>query len=603
MQGSLENNYRTDSKTKLNKIIRQVLSVALPALVFYLPGPARSSPAGNATLPGEITTPYPTITNLAVEWKISGDDNLNGVVEVKYRMAGQGHWGEAMPLVRVPAGNPNRLPESRYHWENKHSGSIFDLKPDTEYEIHLSLEDPDGGSAQQVVRSRTRPVPAPARDAPVKKVTPVTFSDSLRLAKPGDILLLSPGYYRETAVERSGEPGRPIVIRADGAHEVIGSTFDELSLRRCRHLIIEGLTVNGTIDLRSAEDVAVRRCTVKAKFGIIAKETPGCRNCYIADNVVTYLMPWVKEGMGSRMEHWGAACVGEGIEITGPGNVICYNRVKGYRDCISTMEGHRIYDQRCIDIYNNDIYVGADDGIEADFCMGNCRIMRNRITNCTMGLSSQPGLGGPTYFIRNVMYNITHSPFKLSRGSKGDVMLHNTAVKVGDGFRVVHNPSLAFFRNNLIIGGKGGGKIGRYDTGNGLAVYFPNADSTCDMDYDGIGTHGTPFEGQIGKVKFNSFSELKRMTSEKHAVQVDMSIFRNNVEFPDPPVPERKPADLRLKAGSAAVDAGVKIANLNDSYAGSAPDLGAYELGQKLPHYGPRQVGVDEQTTWTERHE
>jgi hypothetical protein len=37
---------------------------------------------------------------------------------------------------------------------------IFDLKPDTEYEIHLSLKDPDGGAAEKTVKARTRPVEA-----------------------------------------------------------------------------------------------------------------------------------------------------------------------------------------------------------------------------------------------------------------------------------------------------------------------------------------------------------------------------------------------------------------------------------------------------------
>jgi hypothetical protein len=557
--------------------------------------------AEDATVPGEITTPYPTVTNLAVEWGIAGDDNLNGVVEVKYRMAGQETWQEAMPLVRVPAGYPRRLTSPLYHWENKHSGSIFDLKPDTEYEIHLTLRDPDGGSAQQVVRAGTRPVPGPAVDAVIKKVTPVTFGDSLRLAKAGDILLLSPGYYRETAIERSGEPDRPIVIRADGAHEVIGSTFDELSLQHCRHLIVEGLTVNGTVNLRFARDVAVRRCKVNAKYGIIAKESPGCRNCYIADNVVSYVMPWLPEGGGSRMENWGAACVGEGIEVTGPGNVICYNRVTGYRDCISTMEGHRIYDQVCIDIYNNDIYIGADDAIEADFCMHNCRVLRNRMTNCFIALSGQPSLGGPIYYIRNVMYNIVHSPFKLERHSVGNLFIHNTCVKVGDGFRVFHGQNEYFrtsFINNLAIGGLGGGKYGRYTSGTGLALFAPGLNETCTFDYNGLGTYRTPFGGQVADKVFHDIESLKSLTGGQHSVQVGMDVFEGVVEFPYPAYPQREPADLRLRKGSAAVDAGVKIANLNDSYAGSAPDLGAYELGQELPHYGPRPQGVDEETSW-----
>ena len=46
--------------------------------------------------------------------------------------------------------------------------------------------------------------------------------------------------------------------------------------------------------------------------------------------------------------------------------------------------------------------------------------------------------------------------------------------------------------------------------------------------------------------------------------------------------------DLRLRSGTGAVDAGQVLPNFNDGYAGKAPDLGAYERGSALPHYGPR---------------
>jgi hypothetical protein len=89
---------------------------------------------------------------------------------------------------------------------------------------------------------------------------------------------------------------------------------------------------------------------------------------------------------------------------------------------------------------------------------------------------------------------------------------------------------------------------------------------------------------------------MRRLTQEKHAVQVDMDVCRDKVEFPDPAVPERPVPDLRIRAGSAAVDAGVALLNINDQYRGKAPDLGAYEEGQALPIYGPRPAGVDEET-------
>jgi hypothetical protein len=47
--------------------------------------------------------------------------------------------------------------------------------------------------------------------------------------------------------------------------------------------------------------------------------------------------------------------------------------------------------------------------------------------------------------------------------------------------------------------------------------------------------------------------------------------------------------DVRLKPGSAAVDRGVELPNVTDGFAGKAPDLGALEVGQPPPVYGPRQ--------------
>ena len=51
---------------------------------------------------------------------------------------------------------------------------------------------------------------------------------------------------------------------------------------------------------------------------------------------------------------------------------------------------------------------------------------------------------------------------------------------------------------------------------------------------------------------------------------------------------DAKDLDFRLKPGSAAVDKGIAIPNVTDGFAGAAPDLGALEVGQPAPVYGPR---------------
>jgi hypothetical protein len=76
-------------------------------------------------------------------------------------------------------------------------------------------------------------------------------------------------------------------------------------------------------------------------------------------------------------------------------------------------------------------------------------------------------------------------------------------------------------------------------------------------------------------------------------VLVDFSSFVA-VPIPDKADPQRlyppEALDFRLRPGSAAVDAGVELPTITDGFSGKAPDLGAYELGAPVPHYGPRSA-------------
>jgi hypothetical protein len=177
----------------------------------------------------------------------------------------------------------------------------------------------------------------------------------------------------------------------------------------------------------------------------------------------------------------------------------------------------------------------------------------------------------------------------------GDVVLHNTVVKCGDAFGCYAGAtwSRAYFRNNLFIGGTGGGTYGGYGNGSGNVLDLADADATCSFDYDGLGSIGTnTFAGKIGATRFTSLATLKANTTEVHAVQVDMSVFADTVPFPANPYPAKPVVDLHLAPGSAAIDKGVVLVGLNDGFAGAAPDLGAYELGATPPVYGPRTAGT-----------
>ncbi|MEO8764532.1 MAG: right-handed parallel beta-helix repeat-containing protein [Ginsengibacter sp.] len=534
------------------------------SLLCLLPG--IKSFCQDYTVPGKISVPYPTLINLGVEWNIKGDDNQNGVVTVKYRKKGTAKWLDAMNLRRVPAGKNNtasslgdrQIPGyTGYEWTNKHAGSIFDLEPGTSYEILLSMNDPDGGSVVKRTKGKTRQIPLPQRKS--------------------RLIEIAPGDY-DTLHTVSGSKYRPVVYRCKSGRAV----FKFIDVRNRKWVFIQKLEVRNlatdgiAVSLDGSENCAVTGCVINAVYGIVAYK-PGATNCYFSDNVLNGVCSWNNISMGAMGDN-----VGEGIQVTGPGNVICYNRVSGFRDCISFMEDEYVVNQTCIDVYNNDILNALDDAVEADFSFSNCRVMRNRITNAYVGLSSQPGLGGPTYFIRNVMYNVIHAAFKLKRFSIGDVVLHNTVVKIGTGLGGNSKMDHAWFRNNLAVGGPSGDiNWGGYGAGIPAAANVIEPGEHSSFDYDAIGVYASGYSASIGG---QPFSEV-----EKNGVEhLEFNQTFRDVDFPYPPVPGRSIPDLRLKPGSKAIDAGMYIPNVNSDFSGKAPDCGAYESEQELPHYGPR---------------
>ncbi|WP_251970587.1 right-handed parallel beta-helix repeat-containing protein [Sphaerotilus microaerophilus] len=537
------------------------------------------------SVPGTITLPNPTLQNLTVEWAFTGDANKSAVVNVRYRKTGTTAWTVGAPLRRIQAAST-----SGFSWATRHSGSVFDLQPGTSYDLELALVDADGGSTTRTVTVATRAVPQPMAGAPIKAATTANYKTVLAAAVPGDIIELAAGSYAAFSLTKDGTEAKPIVVRpktglAKGSVIVNG----ELSLISRKYVQIRGLTVNGRIRFNSSLGVAIVGNTVNAQRsvgdgdGIVTWNAS--ENAYIADNTVNGTTVWANSSLGVNGDNWG-----EGILVSGPGHVIMNNRVKGFRDGISFLEGTEAVKQYSIDVLNNDISETADDAIEADFCHHNCRIMRNRLTNTFIAMSSQPGLGGPTWFIRNVAYNVAHVGFKLYRTSYGDVLLHNTIVKNGDAFGAY--PGVPIYnllsRNNLFIGGPGG-TWGGYSSGSGRVIdqyYLDTASSS--IDYDALGSTLGTFNAQVGSLRTSTLADLRAKTTEKNAVQVGLTAFAATVAFPAAAMTQFTAPDLRLRAGGGATDVGQVLPGINDGFTGTKPDAGAYEYGTALPVYGPR---------------
>ncbi len=553
---------------------------------------------------GEVTVEEPSLFCAGFQWRIEGDANRNCTVKVAYRKAGAGEWKEGFPFLRCRSWDSAGT-KYTFNVGNLLAGSIFDLEPGTEYEVKLTLADPDGGAAQKTVKVTTRTEPPAHAGVRTLHVVPEgagtgtgTKEDPFKglvaaeaAAQPGDVLLLQPGtYVGPFAITKSGEPGKPIVWRGTDRAKVIlsGNRKDEcVSMSGRDHRQFEDLSFvhanQACIKSYGCQHVVVRRCSFSdfTTSGIIGQgkaqrerggkieEGRNSKNWFVVDNTVIGGKSWQKD-RGSRTAF--------GVGLSGSGHVIAWNRIEDMWDCVSLSGSNGTEPGTgSLDICYNDLRQGSDDGIEADYIFHNVRIYRNQLTNTFSSLSSQPTYGGPTYMLFNAMQNTGNKPFKLHVNSTGTIIAHNTCTASREAFygSSAHD---AIFMNNLLLG-----------TGGEQGYWLATQMDPMVMDYTGYNVAASTALIKHNNVRYQTMKEFTEATGQmKHAVRVDWDVFAEDAR-PAGYHKLDKPNPLQLRPGSAAVDAGLVMPGINDGFNGKAPDLGCYELGKPAPQYGPRR--------------
>lgn len=603
----------------------------------YPEGPSRDD-----IVPGELLIDPPTFENLGFRWYVEGDRNGNATVEVEYRKAGDSEWRPAQPLLRINhdivARYTVRYPDHShrkdtpyfYRTDNLFAGSVLFLEPGTEYEVRLTMHDPDGGAPAEptVVTVATRAEPPHHAGERVLNIYPPDYSGeragnlsftsiaaAVAAARAGDVLYFHPGVHPATdapyAVTASGEPGRPIVFRGAGADKSIiegrDRDTDLFRIAGTEHLVFEDLgmrTLHTAIHSApsrakgkhpydtgdsGASWLTVRRCHISNAINGIWTTSRSSQNWVITDNFIhgydTHWFPRTGRPEGPMGNSH------TGVNIYGSGHIVAYNRISHFSDSLaianvaSPATDDRTLLPVAIDFYNNDLSDAVDDTIEADYGCHNVRVYRNRCYNAHTALSIQPAYGGPIYMIRNEVYAISNINFKWNNVPGGPVAYHNTLVCNSTAFAAP--PWInGRVKNNLFVGNS---RI--INTG----TVTPE---TSEMDYNGY--RGRPdvapqirwVQGRKGEMDFDTLAEFAKATGfEKHGILIDFDAFAGAV------LPERGRSyapgewNLQLAADSPARDAGTPLANINDGFSGAAPDLGAYEFGTPPPHYGPRVNG------------
>jgi hypothetical protein len=500
--------------------------------------------------------------------------------------------------------------------------------------------------------------------------------------KPGDIILVHAGVYKynryeytnDPAVNRStpldgtyylhgkGTPEKPIVIKAAGDGEVVfdgNGNFALFDARDADYNYFEGVTIRnadygilaGTQFLAGAKGLTVKHCRFEAVGMGVFSNYSGSSNFYIADNYFigrndpNHVIGWSGEFWrkfdgkdGQKFPPVMASYIA--VKVYGPGHVIAYNYVANFHDGIDTetygnpdgsaaVDGPKYppreyFDRRTvsIDYYNNYMTNFHDNPFEVDGSMHNVRVMRNMMINsASHAMCNQPEVGGPVYWVRNIVYHMPGGSTRITGGSAGAIFYNNTILSETQ----AQGGSNLHWVNNLFLGENSSPPIFSINTYTNYSSsdyngFRPNPGAaysfgwnsppwTTAADYNplvrGRGGNGAAEGAPSGRGaaasalemrQFKTLDEYSRAThQDQHSVLVDYDVFMNvpKLDAQDASTVQKvykaESFDFRLKSGSAAVDRGVVLPNVTDGFGGKAPDLGALEVGQAPPHYGPRE--------------
>jgi hypothetical protein len=456
--------------------------------------------------------------------------------------------------------------------------------------------------------------------------------------RPGDVILVHAGTYREDRrryagpnstlfdgtfyLTADGTVDKPIVIKGAGDGEVIfdgGGNAVLFDLTAADYTYVEGITVRNTDvafllgrkRMLGAVGFTLKNSRLENVGRGVFSDWGGARDFYIADNVFigrndpAKLMGWIGRTW-QNLPGFPQPLLSEyAVKVYGSGHVIAHNRVENFHDGLD----HATYGDPdgwpehpvmavSTDIIGNDISNVDDNCIEADGAAQNIRVIGNRCFNMAhRALSTQPALGGPVYFIRNIVYNAPEGgALKITADAAGVLIYNNTLLTEAHQMGPASN---LHFRNNLILA------QGAWPEVFSVETFTPWSTS----DYNGFGKASGPVAfawaapnggadyGARSERPSQSFTTLQEYAAttghDTHSVMVDWSVFRKAA----PPAvadPTRLYSaddfDFTLVNPSPAIDAGVVLPGITDGFTGKAPDLGALESGRPPPIYGPRPL-------------
>ncbi len=484
------------------------LAAAIIASSVFFTATARAQNE-TKTVAGDFFVDPPTLVSLGFEWRISGDDNRNAHVDVTFRKKGEQQWRKGLPLLRlqheiVSGGTPREGSGHYFSYvaPNMFAGSLLNLEPDTEYECHFVLADPDGvkGKAEKTVNVRTRKEPMPAEGGHVYHVYPFGYKGTRQepsftglmaayymgsdhsdhsnafppRVQPGDIILVHAGLYKDNRfvysgfdrtiaaygtpfdgtyyLTASGTPEKPIVIKGAGDGEVIfdGDGCQNLfNLMGGNYNYFEGITVRNTNvafllgykNIAGSSGFTLKHSRIENIGRAIEDDWSGSKNFYIADNV------FIGRHDPTKLQSWWTPAV--------------WAKFPGYPALITSEYAIKIYGQGHVVAYN---YVANwHDGIDIATYGdpdGTPNELRDRVP-----VSID--------FYNNDIYNMADNCFEADGGAHNIRVFRNRCFnEAGGAFSA--QPTFGgplYFYQNIAYDNTTGGPLKLIDTPAGVLIY------------------------------------------------------------------------------------------------------------------------------------
>ncbi|MDF3129059.1 right-handed parallel beta-helix repeat-containing protein [Kiritimatiellaeota bacterium B1221] len=518
-------------------------------------------------LQAEAPRAVATFQSLGLYWKPDGG-SVDREVRVHYRKAGAENWREAMPLWFDDMQHDGGMEAH----SREYRGSIVQLDAGSDYEVKLKLQDGE----ERILQTRTR-------------------SDKFKIARTVSLPASTDEIF--TITEGGSESEGYVLYEA--APDAVWDADNQLDHQvkvDASYVILRGLHLKGAIQhgivLGDVTDVVIEHCEVSGWGRTRENGEAVCYNAAVfsqGENLERITIQYNDfHHPRSDSNSWKQRRPNGSFHPEGPagiaffegqgGHVIRFNRI------YSDME-HMFYDVlggrknfsysgfpvKDTDIHDNFISHSWDDGLEIEGADMNVRIYNNYIDMTYGAIGAATASLGPLYIFRNV-----YAVSRKHEGTDPNSYRGHYLVKIGnENLKWTHGRIYIFHNTSLQPPPFEGFSDKSSGAQAGIAFTSKKKTQRNIVSRNNLIHLRKPSDWAIRDTQLTPNNDYDYDMHDGKAMYAEGN-GRNNIQA-SPVYRRRNDGLLELVPGSPGHDAGQRLPNFNDDFAGKAPDMGAVE--------------------------